>query len=172
MSRIAFYTFGILREPPGHERVQDFYDRVDPVFAQAARAVGFIDADDGTWGPCAYPRFFDERKHPPPLTTLSLWIDLESVCAFAYRGEHADALTKRREWALEGEWPSYVAWWVGDDHLPTLDEACRRLERLHEDGPTGFAFDFKKPFDEHGRSRELDRELFQKRTEQSEAREQ
>lgn len=171
MMRIAFYTFGILQESRGHEQVQGFFDRVNTVMAQAGRTVGFMGVDDGTWGPMVYPGFFDERKHSPPQITLSLWADLESVCAFAYRGAHADALKKRRDWALDGEWPSYVAWWVAADHVPTPEEGSRRLERLHEDGPTGFAFDFKKPFDERGRPRKLDRELFQTRVEQSEARE-
>lgn len=68
------------------------------------------------------PRFFVEDKHIFAPTTLSLWADLESVFAFAYNGVHAglnaEALKHRKEWFLTPEWPTYVAWWVEDNHEP------------------------------------------------------
>ncbi|HZD03927.1 MAG TPA: DUF3291 domain-containing protein, partial [Longimicrobiales bacterium] len=160
MSRLAFYTFGVLKAPVGDPRVQGFFDRADTVLSHATASVGFIALDDGTWGPRAFPGFFDRRKHHPAQVTLSLWTDLESVCAFAYRGVHLEAFKKRRAWAEDGDWPRYVAWWVDDDEVPTPEEACARLQRLYERGPTPSAFDFRQPYDEAGRPRELDRDLF------------
>ncbi len=69
MSRIAFYTFGILREGRGHEQVQGFFDRIDAAFAAANNAEGFIDRDrlieegQRSWGPYTSPRFFDPNRH-------------------------------------------------------------------------------------------------------------
>ena len=169
MSRIAFYTFGILREEKGHEQVQGFFDRIESVFAAAENAEGFIDRDRGEWGDRVAPRFFDRNRHASAPATLSLWTDLESVYAFAYRDAHGEAFHKRREWALKPEWPTYVAWWVDDDHIPTREEACQRHEHIHDHGPSAYAFGFSQPFDEKGQPGELDRHLIQERIRSNES---
>ncbi|MDQ3655804.1 MAG: hypothetical protein M3457_12075, partial [Chloroflexota bacterium] len=43
MSRLAFMTFGILREPHGHPAVQGFFDQGEGVFATADITAGMID---------------------------------------------------------------------------------------------------------------------------------
>ena len=169
MSRIAFYTFVILREPIGHAQVQGFVDRFEPVFSQVESVAGFVDRDRGTWGPYALPRFYDEKQHAGSAATLSLWADLESVCAFAYRGSHGEAFKKRRDWLIKPECPTYVAWWVEDDHIPTRAEACQRHEYLHDHGPSPYAFNFKQPFDAKGQPTELDRKLIDQRIASNEA---
>ena len=161
MPRIAFYTFGILREKEGHPQVQGFYDRINSVFEQARNSDGFIALSDASWGEYVSPRFYDKEKHAAAPATLSLWKDLESVCAFAYRNIHAEALKLRHEWALKPEWPTYVAWWVDDDHLPNRKEACERLEHLHDKGSGPFAFNFKKPFDMRRQPAELCKKLLE-----------
>src|SRR5581483_11172581 len=105
-------------------------------------------------------RIYDAAEHPNvpegrlPFAaapqTLSLWQDLSSVQAFAYSGAHLEALQKRKEWFRAPQWPTYAAWWVGDDEKPTWDDAMKRVEHLHDHGPTAFAFTFKQPFDAGG----------------------
>ena len=80
---------------------------------------------------------------------------MESVSAFAYRGAHGEVFRKRREWFVKAEWPTYVAWWVDDDHVPTYAEAIERHKRLHDRGPTPHAFNFKTPFDKDGKPTQL-----------------
>ena len=75
---------------------------------------------------------------------------MDSVFAFAYRGVHAEALRRRKEWFHKPQRPTYAAWWTPDEHLPTWAEAVERQERLHAQGPTPFAFDFRNPFDPEG----------------------
>jgi len=163
MARLAFYTFGVLHETIGHPRVQDFWDRVVPVIRSAASYPGYIahDSDRGErWGEDTAPRFYDPAIHPPVAegqssrsaapATLSLWHDVASVVAFAYSGMHREALQRRKEWFRTPEWPTYVAWWVGDDEVPTRAEATQRLEYLHDHGSTPHAFNFKQPFDADG----------------------
>ena len=157
MSRIALYTFGILHGMQNNKQAQDFIDRIPSVFEVAKKAKGFIEMAREDWGSYCIPRFFDKNKHAAPLATFSLWKDLESVYAFAYQGKHGDALKKRREWFIEPEWPTYVAWWVEDDHVPTWEEACQRLEHLHDNGPSPFAFHFKQTFNDKGQPTKLDR---------------
>ena len=149
MARLAFYTFGILRERPPHAQVQGFFDRIDAAFASAEGTHGFIarrPRGDPEKPRGLNPRFFDPAQHGGAPQTLSVWESLESVFAFAYRGLHAEALRLRREWFVEPQWPSYAAWWVADDYFPTWPEAIQRLEHLHDHGPTPFAFSFKQAF--------------------------
>lgn len=163
MPRIAFYTFGILREKQGHPMVQGFYDRIETVFAQAKNSDGFIALSDASWGEYVSPVFYNKEKHAEAPATLSLWKDLESVCAFAYRNKHGEAFKLRHEWTLKPEWPTYVAWWVDDDHIPNRAEACERLEYLHNNGSGPYAFNFKKPFDIDGNPAELDKAALDKK---------
>jgi hypothetical protein len=51
-----------------------------------------------------------------------------------------------------------VAWWVEDDHIPTLEEAAERHNHYCQFGPTPTAFDFKTAFDAHGNPIKVDRE--------------
>ena len=151
MGRVAFYTFGILRAEYGDERVQAFIDRSPGVHDAAAAMPGHLETyrgviDSTTFG----PRFFVPGTHPRAPQTLSLWTDLTSVRAFAYRGLHAEALRLRREWFVPPEWPTYAIWWVADDEIPSWTEAPQRLEHLHDRGPMPYAFDFRTPFDENG----------------------
>ena len=83
--------------------------------------------------------------------------DLESAFAFAYAGVHAEALSRRKEWFLAPAWPTYVAWWVPDDHTPDWHEATARHEHLHDNGPSPYAFDFKHPFGPDGNPVDIDR---------------
>ena len=168
MPRIAFYTFGILREKEGHPQVQGFFDRIDSVFEQARNSEGFIALSDPSWGEYVSPRFFDKEKHAAAPATLSLWKDLESVCAFAYRNNHGEAFKLRQEWALKPEWPTYVAWWVDDDHIPNRKEASEKLEYIHDNGSGPSAFTFKKAFDQHGQPVELNRQLLEERIKSNE----
>lgn len=166
--KLAFTTFAILKEPYGHPVVQEFDDRTPDVFAEAEQSPGFVaraaeysgselsnfERDWGEWGQFAVPRFYtfgrtvadDQRA-----STLSVWEDLASVFAFVYGKLHVEALRKRREWFLQGDWPTYACWWIEDGVVPQWSEATANLERLHDEGPTPEVFDFTRPFDADGR---------------------
>jgi len=166
MAKVAFFTFGILSEAQGHPQVQGFFDRIVRNFETAEQSDGFIDrsgrnpeTEQHSWGEWVSPRFFREGEHAGDPMTLSLWEDLESVFAFAYSGVHAETLSRRKEWFLKPEWPTYVAWWVPDDHTPDWHEAKERHEHLHDYGPSSYAFDFKHPFGPDGNPIEIDRAL-------------
>ena len=157
MARIAFHTFGVLRAPYGDATVQGFIDRVPTVFAAADRADGFLLRlpDRTPEERQCHPHFYDPRVHPDVALTVSVWRDLESVYAYAYHGVHREALQKRTEWFVPPQWPTYVAWWLDDETLPTHIEAIARIERLHDHGPTPDAFTFRAPFDAAGQPTHL-----------------
>ncbi len=162
MSNVAFLTFGVPLEPLDRPQNSDFVVRIDPTFEAAEASEGFVDRsvlDEETglesWGDFVPPRFVSNDE--PWAVTLSRWQDLESVFSFAYSGFHSETLRRRREWFVTPRWPTYVAWWVPDDHTPDYKEAMDRLERLHDEGPSPDAFDFKRPFDADGRPITLER---------------
>ncbi|MGW4997988.1 DUF3291 domain-containing protein [Streptomyces hydrogenans] len=168
MPRVAFTTFAILKKPYGNPDVQEFDDLTPPTFEEAERAAGFVarakedpgqshltnfERDWGDWGKFEVPRFYTggrTNETDSRASTLSLWADLGSVFAFVYDGLHRSTLSRRHEWFLKPEWPSYAAWWVSDDTTPTWADACARLEHLHDHGPSPFAFSFRRPFDADG----------------------
>lgn len=164
MARLAFTTFAIMKAPYGDVQVAGFEALTPEVFRLAEAAPGFIsrarEIDDaaeftnfergwGAWGRFTVPRFYDggfETVSDTRASTLSLWESIEAVREFAYTGLHRQALIQREAWFRKPEWPTYAMWWVGDSMIPTWADACTRLEHLHDEGPTEFAFDFRKTF--------------------------
>ncbi len=168
MARLAVMTFAILREPWGSPAVAGFEERTDGVFDDVAVADGMIAYDDDQidaagltseerWGRFTVPRLYPYDRSDPTqareAVTLSIWRDIPSVFRFAYAGRHLEALQRRDEW-VERRRPDYVLWWIDDDEMPSWAEACARLDRLHEEGPSPAAFDFHHPFDAGGRPTE------------------
>jgi Domain of unknown function (DUF3291) len=157
-ARIAFYTLGVLKEPVGHAVVQGFVDRIGDVYAAAEGSSGFFERSvrdvqtwEHSWGPIIVPKCIPGDLPATKLAmTLSLWRDLESVAAFAYRGVHREALSHRAEWFNVGRWPTYAAWWVPADHRPNWAEAAIRVDHLHQQGPGPTAFTFRQPYDSAG----------------------
>lgn len=168
MAKVAFFTFGILREVRDHPQMQPFWDRSPFNFEAAEQSDGFLDRSrrhpetgQYDWGLSGDFQFLreDEYGRDRSVWTLSVWADLESVFAFAYAEVHAEALSHRKEWFLKPEWPTYVAWWVADAHTPTWREAVERHKHLYEHGSSSTAFDFKHSFGPEGKPMELDRAL-------------
>lgn len=162
--KLAFLTVGVLHEPLSHARSQGFVERVPSVYAAADRCDGFVARSirdvqtfEHSWGPVRIPRCFahvDDVNRLP--STLSIWDDLESVAAFAYHGVHGEAMGKRKEWFQSQSAPTYVAWWIDEGHRIDWNEACERLDHLHDHGPTPLAFTFSSPFDAEGRPHPID----------------
>jgi len=147
MAAIALYTFGRLHEEHDHPRNISFQETAQAVYGHAEDVEGFMWVNADAWD--AFPRFQDPDR-ATTAQTLSLWRDLPSVYHFAYHELHAEALRRRKEWFVKARWPTYVAWWVADDHRPTWPEAAERLEHLYDYGSTPRAFDFKQPYDAKG----------------------
>ena len=157
-------TFGILLGPRNSPVIQGFTDRIPGVFGAADSADGFIarsvineKTGKHTWGELPVPRFIEPGEEANIARTLTLWEDIESVFAFGYAGPHAEALSHRDDWVRLGDFPTYVAWWVEDEHQPDWFEAHARHEHLHDNGPTPHAFTFKTAFGPDGDPIEVSR---------------
>jgi hypothetical protein len=164
MARLAFTTIGVLYELRTDPRSKGFADRSPLVMQAVERCEGFIERNVmdyrtqvNSWGDPVRPSFVPPEREANIAQTVSLWADLESVYAFAYSTPiHTEALRMREDWFHAPDHPNYAAWWVADDHRPSFLEATRKLEALHEQGPTAEAFNFKQPFDAEGRPARLD----------------
>ena len=80
------------------------------------------------------------------LINLSVWRSIEALRAFTYTSGHVQVLRQRRSWFEQLASAHLVLWWVSAGHLPTVEEALGRLDRLRRDGPTPAAFTFRTPF--------------------------
>ncbi|HEY4150894.1 MAG TPA: DUF3291 domain-containing protein, partial [Chitinophagaceae bacterium] len=52
----------------------------------------------------------------------------------------------RKEWFEKMPEMHMVLWYIPAGHLPTVDEAIKRLIYLRDNGETPYAFSFKKKF--------------------------
>jgi hypothetical protein len=83
---------------------------------------------------------------PDIIVNLTVWADLASLRAFAFKSEHAQFLRRRTQWFGELGGPHLVLWWVPAGHRPSLAEAKVRLDLLAAEGPTAAALVFSSAF--------------------------
>ena len=78
---------------------------------------------------------------------MSVWETTGSLQNYVYRTAHAQLLRERHAW-FENFKGAYLAlWWVPSGHIPSMDEAKKRLAYLDLHGPTQFTFTFKTIFE-------------------------
>ena len=127
MTRVALLTTGVMVGRETDPRMQGFFERLDAVFGAAAASPGFCATADydgeNPWHINTRPALFAGEEYAGRVAdTLSVWKSLEELYAFAYNGVHAEAMSKRKEWFVQGEVATYVVWLVDDDHMPTWEE--------------------------------------------------
>ena len=141
--QLAQLNIAQFRKPKDHPDNADFVANIDRVNAIAESQAGFVWRLVGVGNDATDIQAFDD---PNILINLSVWKDIESLAAFAYRNSaHKEIMRRRQEWFDEMEF-YLVLWWVEEGHIPTLVEAKERLNLLATNGPTEKAFTFKKSF--------------------------
>lgn len=140
---IAQLNVARFRKPKGDPANDGFMAALDHVNAQADVADGFIwrlvgegDANDAT----AIEAVAGDADF---IVNLSVWRDVPSLEAFAYRqADHRAVLARRGEW-FEPMEPSLALWEVPEGHIPSVAEALDKLARLAREGPSAAVFTFK-----------------------------
>ncbi|WP_421849159.1 DUF3291 domain-containing protein [Novosphingobium sp.] len=140
---IAQLNVARFRRPKADPANQPFMDALDHVNAQADAADGFIwrlvgdgDANDAT----AIEAVAGDADF---IVNLSVWRDVPSLEAFAYRqADHRAVLARRGEW-FEPMEPSLALWEVPEGHFPSVTEALDKLAQLGREGPGAAVFTFK-----------------------------
>ncbi len=143
MFHLAQVNIGRMRGELESAVMAGFVARLDEINALADCSPGFVWRLQTEAGNATYLRPYDDARI---LFNLSVWQDLPSLKDYAYRTAHAELLRDRRNW-FEHFAGAYAAlWWVPAGHIPSVDEAKRRLGHLEEHGPSQFAFTFKMTF--------------------------
>ena len=80
------------------------------------------------------------------LVNMSVWADPEALRDYAFHSPHVELMRKRKQW-FEKFVGAYTAlWWIPAGHRPSVAEGKERLEHLHANGESAYAFSFKKLF--------------------------
>jgi heme-degrading monooxygenase HmoA len=126
--------------PLESEQMRSFVERIEEINALADRAAGFVWRLPSATTGDAYLRPYDDDRI---LFNLSVWESAEHLKDYVYKSAHAELLRKRREWFEHFTGAMLALWWIPVGHVPSVDEAKKRLAHLEELGPTPFAFTFK-----------------------------
>jgi hypothetical protein len=141
--QLAHLNVARLRAPLTDPSMAEFVAGLETMNALADSSPGFVwRLAEGPDGDATTVRPLD----PDVIVTMSVWDSVESLREFSYQSAHLDYLRRRRDWFLPPDFPaSLVLWWVPAGHIPTVEEACERLDRVAA-GPCPEAFTFRRTF--------------------------
>ena len=140
---IAQVNIGRIRAELDDPIMAGFVNRLDEINALADASPGFvwrlvIDDNNAT-----YLRPYDD---PRLLLNMSVWESVEHLRHFVFQTSHKELLRLRHNWFEKISQVYTTLWWVPAGHIPSVDEAKRRLDHLEAHGPTQFAFTFQSVF--------------------------
>ena len=141
---VASLNIGRLLAPLDSAQLAGFVAQLEPINRLADGSPGFVWRLQTAAGDATSLRPFDDDLL---LVNLAVWESLESLRAFVYSSAHIDVLRQRRDWFERLATAHMVLWWVEPGHIPSVEEAIERLERLRREGPTQAAFTFRTPFE-------------------------
>jgi uncharacterized protein DUF3291 len=141
--RIAQVNIGRMRAPLDDPFMAGFVARLDEINALADRSAGFVWRLQASEGNAAYLRPYDDDRI---LINMSVWETVEHLKHFVYRSMHVELVRQRADWFEKFNGAYSALWWVPAAHVPSVDEAKKRLEYLERNGPTEFSFTFQKLF--------------------------
>lgn len=141
---LAQLNVGRLHAPIDDPQIAEFKDALDEINALADSSPGFVwrlQTEEGN-NTASHPIDDDELV----IVNISVWDSIEALADYVYRSDHTTFLRRRREW-FQRYGKAYMAlWWVPAGHIPSVEEALERLDRIERDGPTPEVFTFAKQF--------------------------
>jgi len=140
---IAQVNIGRMRAALEDPLMRGFVERLAEINAVADSSPGFVWRLQTEEGNATYLRPYDDDRI---LFNLSVWETIEDLKDYVYRSAHKEVLRRRHDWFEKLEAAAVALWWVPAGHIPSVDEAKKRLEHLRKNGPTAFAFTFREPF--------------------------
>jgi Domain of unknown function (DUF3291) len=140
---IAQINIGRVKGPMDGPVMAGFVARLDEINALADRSPGFVWRLQTPEGNATDLRPYDDDRI---LVNMSVWESIEQLKYYVYNSMHVQVLRQRQEWFEKFSGTSTALWWIPKGHIPTVEEAKKRLAHLDAHGPTQFAFTFKNPF--------------------------
>lgn len=138
---IAQLNLAKAKYPLDDPRMKGFVDLLETVNKEGENSPGFIWILKDETGTAVNFNLFND---PSLLINLTVWENLEELKAFIYNGNHAKAFMQRRDWFEPLGKEHLALWWVPEGHIPTLEEAKQKMEKLWAEGPSAEVFTFKK----------------------------
>jgi len=120
-----------------------FVERLDPLNALADESPGFVWRYQTEAGNATEVRVFDDELI---LFNMSVWQSIEALEAYVYQSNHVRAVQKRAEWFERSDRSPIVLWWIESGHIPTVEEAKARFDKLWLEGPSADAFTFRNRY--------------------------
>jgi hypothetical protein len=80
------------------------------------------------------------------IVNMSVWKNAESLSRYVYHSDHVEVFRRRKEWFQQMKEMHMALWYTREDIMPTSLDAVTRIDFLRLNGPTPFAFTFKKIF--------------------------
>ena len=136
---------GRIKAPLDSEVMKGFMLRLDEINALADRSPGFVWRLQTSAGNATYFRPYLEDDGI--LLNMSVWESIETLKDYVYKTAHKQLLQHRHEWFEKFSGVYLALWWVPAGHIPSIDEAKKRIAHLNAHGPTQFAFNFKTTFE-------------------------
>lgn len=136
---------GRIKAPLDSEVMKGFMLRLDEINALADRSPGFVWRLQTSAGNATYFRPYPEDDGI--LLNMSVWESIETLKDYVYKTAHKQLLQHRHEWFEKFSGVYLALWWVPAGHIPSIDEAKKRIAHLNAHGPTQFAFNFKTTFE-------------------------
>ncbi len=138
MQHLAQVNIGRVVGGPDEPRMADFYANLARVNALAERMPGFVwrlKDDSGTSAMALH-----WPGDPTMNVNMSVWESAEALGKFVFQTVHRTIYARKHEFFEAPAENTVALWWVPAGHIPTLDEAKERLDRLNAFGPSEFAF--------------------------------
>jgi hypothetical protein len=139
---LAQLNIAVLKAPLDSPILADFVSNLDQINALAESSEGFIWRLKSEDNNATSFRPLDENT----IVNMSVWRDIESLNGYVYKSAHAEIMRRRREWFERMAEAFMVLWWIPQGHIPTMDEALKKLELLRQHGPRPEAFSFRSAF--------------------------
>ncbi|MEZ9478483.1 DUF3291 domain-containing protein [Vibrio splendidus] len=143
--KLAQLNIALTKYPLDAPEIKEFVDNLELVNGIAESSEGFVWRLKDESGDATNIQAFED---PNMIVNMSVWDSVDSLKNFMFRTHHRDFMRRKGDWFHRLPEDTYVLWWIEEDHIPTLEEAIKRLEHLREIGDTPYAFTFKTNFTE------------------------
>ncbi|PTP92421.1 DUF3291 domain-containing protein [Vibrio splendidus] len=141
--KLAQLNIALAKYPLDAPEIKEFVDNLELVNGIAESSEGFVWRLKDESGDATNIQAFDD---PNMIVNMSVWDSVDSLKNFMFRTHHRDFMRRKGDWFHRLPEDTYVLWWIEEEHIPTLEEAIKRLEHLREIGDTPYAFTFKTNF--------------------------
>ena len=121
----------------------EFVAQLDTINTLGESSKGFVWRLKDESGDATHFNPFDDERI---IVNLTVWESLEDLMNFAFKTAHATVMKDRAKWFEKFGKPSMVLWYIEEGHIPTTQEARKRLEYIQANGASEYAFDFKNKF--------------------------